>query len=137
MINFPTEMIPMMDSTVTEVYKDLFKFKYKDLKKEEFQTNILVRICNLTKKSRIRDLGPYDIDKLISILGIVIRTSEVVPEMKEAVFKCTIEHSGLNRGMITEPVECHSCHSKSSFELVHNLSSFDDLQYVKVQKLLI
>ena len=58
--------------------------------------------------------------------------------MKEAVFKCTvcfkIEHSGLNRGMITEPVECRSCHSKSSFELVHNLSSFDDLQYVKVQE---
>ena len=138
MINFPTEMIPMMDSTVTEVYKELIKLKYKDLEKDEFQTNIRVRICNLTKKSRIRDLGPDDIDKLISISGIVIRTSEVVPEMKEAVFKCTvcfkIEHSGLNRGMITEPVECRSCHSKSSFELVHNLSSFDDLQYVKVQE---
>ena len=138
MINFPTEMIPMMDSTVTEVYKELIKLKYKDVEKDEFQTNIRVRICNLTKKSRIRDLGPDDIDKLISISGIVIRTSEVVPEMKEAVFKCTvcfkIEHSGLNRGMITEPVECRSCHSKSSFELVHNLSSFDDLQYVKVQE---
>ena len=58
--------------------------------------------------------------------------------MKEAVFRCTvcykIEHSGLNRGMITEPVECRSCHSKSSFELNHNWSSFDDLQYVKVQE---
>ena len=138
MINFPTEMIPMMDSTVTEVYKELIKLKYKDVEKDEFQTNIRVRICNLTKKSRIRDLGPDDIDKLISISGIVIRTSEVVPEMKEAVFRCTvcykIEHSGLNRGMITEPVECRSCHSKSSFELNHNWSSFDDLQYVKVQE---
>ena len=138
MINFPTEMIPMMDSTVTEVYKELIKLKYKDVEKDEFQTNIRVRICNLTKKSRIRDLGPDDIDKLISISGIVIRTSEVVPEMKEAVFRCTvcykIEHSGLNRGMITEPVECRSCHCKSSFELNHNWSSFDDLQYVKVQE---
>ena len=138
MINFPTEMIPMMDSTVTEVYKELIKIKYKDLEKDDFQTNIRVRICNLTKKSRIRDLGPDDIDKLISISGIVIRTSEVVPEMKDAVFKCTVcnkkEHSGLNRGMITEPVECKSCHSKSSFELNHNMSSFDDLQYVKVQE---
>jgi hypothetical protein len=97
MINFPTEMIPMMDSTVTEVYKELIKLKYKDLEKDDFQTNIRVRICNLTKKSRIRDLGPDDIDKLISISGIVIRTSEVVPEMKDAVFKCTVcnkkEHS--------------------------------------------
>ena len=138
MINFPTEMIPMMDSTVTEVYKDLIKLKYKDVEKDEFQVNIRVRICNLTKKSRIRDLGPDDIDKLISISGIVIRTSEVIPEMKDALFKCTVcnkkEHSILNRGMITEPVECKSCHSKSSFELIHNMSSFDDKQFVKVQE---
>ena len=138
MINFPTEMIPMMDSTVTEVYKDLISQRYKDANKEELQVNIRVRICNLTKKSRIRDLGPDDIDKLISISGIVIRTSEVIPEMKEALFKCTVcnkyEHSILNRGMITEPVECSSCHSKSSFELIHNMSSFDDKQHVKVQE---
>jgi DNA replication licensing factor MCM4 len=138
LINFPTEMIPMMDSTVTEVYKDLIKQKYKDADKEEFQVSIRVRICNLTKKSRIRDLGPDDIDKLISISGIVIRTSEVIPEMKDAFFKCTIcnkkEHSILNRGMITEPVECKSCHSKSSFELIHNMSSFDDKQHIKVQE---
>ena len=138
MINFPTEMIPMMDSTVTEVYKDLISQRYKDANKEELQVNIRVRICNLTKKSRIRDLGPDDIDKLISISGIVIRTSEVIPEMKEALFKCTVcnkyEHSILNRGMITEPIECSSCHSKSSFELIHNMSSFDDKQHVKVQE---
>ena len=138
LINFPTEMIPMMDSTVTEVYKDLINQRYKDANKEELQVNIRVRICNLTKKSRIRDLGPDDIDKLISISGIVIRTSEVIPEMKEALFKCTVcnkyEHSILNRGMITEPIECSSCHSKSSFELIHNMSSFDDKQHVKVQE---
>ena len=138
LINFPTEMIPMMDSTVTEVYKDLIKQKYKDADKDEFQVNIRVRICNLTQKSRIRDLGPDDIDKLISISGIVIRTSEVIPEMKDAFFKCTVcnkkEHSMLNRGMITEPVECKSCHSKSSFELIHNMSSFDDKQHVKIQE---
>ena len=138
LINFPTEMIPMMDSTVTEVYRDLIKQKYKDADKDEFQVSIRVRICNLTQKSRIRDLGPDDIDKLISISGIVIRTSEVIPEMKDAFFKCTVcskkEHSILNRGMITEPVECKSCHSKSSFELIHNMSSFDDKQHVKVQE---
>ena len=138
LINFPTEMIPMMDSTVTEVYRDLINQRYKDANKEELQINIRVRICNLTKKSRIRDLGPDDIDKLISISGIVIRTSEVIPEMKEALFKCTVcnkyERSILNRGMITEPVECTSCHSKSSFELFHNMSSFDDKQHVKVQE---
>ena len=80
LINFPTEMIPMMDSTVTEVYKDIVKQKYKEADKDELQVSIRVRACNLTKKSRIRDLGPNDIDKLISISGIVIRTSEVIPK---------------------------------------------------------
>ena len=47
-------------------------------------------VCNLLKKSRIRDLGPDDIDKLISISGIVIRTSEIKPQIKMAVFMCTI-----------------------------------------------
>ena len=58
--------------------------------------------------------------------------------MKDALFRCTIcnkkEHGILNRGVITEPVECKSCHSKSSFELIHNMSSFDDKQHVKVQE---
>ena len=52
LINFPTEMIPMMDSTVTEVYKDLIKQRYKDADKDELQVSIRVRICNLTKKSQ-------------------------------------------------------------------------------------
>ena len=31
MINFPTEMIPMMDSTVSEVYKELITFNYSNM----------------------------------------------------------------------------------------------------------
>jgi len=59
-------MMPMMDSTATDLYKEI--------EREEFICNIRIRICNLLKKSRIRDSGPDDIDKLISISGIVIRT---------------------------------------------------------------
>lgn len=36
----------------------------------------------------MRDLDPSHIDKLISIKGIVIRNSDVIPDMKEASFKC-------------------------------------------------
>ena len=74
-------MIPMMNSTSTDLYKEI--------KREEFICNIRIRICNLLKKSRIRDLCPDDIDKLISISGIVIRTSEIKPQNKMSVFMCT------------------------------------------------
>jgi DNA replication licensing factor MCM4 len=38
----------------------------------------------------MRDLNPKDINKLISIKGIVIRCSDIYPEMKDAVFECEI-----------------------------------------------
>ena len=133
LINFPTEMIPMMDAAVTEIYKVA-----NDEKTNDNTINIRVRICNLSEKSRIRDLNPNDIDKLVSISGIVIRTSEVIPEMRQAVFKCTIcdhkEFCFLNRGIITEPIDCKNCNAKSSFELIHNMSLFNDKQHIKIQE---
>ena len=58
---------------------------------DEFGQNdqiIQVRPHNLRKVYRVRELGPNNIDKLVSLRGIVIRNSDVVPEMKEAVFMC-------------------------------------------------
>jgi DNA replication licensing factor MCM4 len=46
-----------------------------------------------------------------------------------------IESSYIQRGVIEEPIECKNCKVKSSFELIHNLSAFNDKQYVKVQEL--
>ena len=135
MINFPTEMIPLMDNGVTDVYKEIAK----DMKIDDKSDNIIqVRISNLIKQSRIRDLGPDDIDKLISISGIVIRTSEIIPEMREGYFQCTnckkSERSTLERNIIIEPIECKNCHVKGSFELIHNFSLFNDKQYIKIQE---
>ena len=135
MINFPTEMIPLMDNGVTDVYKEIAK----DMKIDDKSDNIIqVRISNLIKQSRIRDLGPDDIDKLISISGIVIRTSEIIPEMREGYFQCTnckkSERSTLERNIIVEPIECKNCHVKGSFELIHNFSLFNDKQYIKIQE---
>ena len=50
---------------------------------------IQVRPHNLRKVHRIRELGPDHIEKLVSLRGIVIRNSDIVPEMKEAHFTCT------------------------------------------------
>jgi DNA replication licensing factor MCM4 len=49
---------------------------------------IQIRPFNMRDQETIRKLDPKHIDKLITIKGIVIRTSEVIPEMKEAVFEC-------------------------------------------------
>ena len=44
---------------------------------------IQVKPFNLRTHHRIRDLDPNHIDKLVSIKGIVIRNSDIIPEMKE------------------------------------------------------
>ena len=47
----------------------------------------------MKKLYKIREMDPSHIDKLVTIKGIVIRNSDVIPEMKEAVFKCEKCHS--------------------------------------------
>lgn len=79
-------------------------------------------------------------DRLICIKGLVIRTTPVIPDMKDAFFRCNVcNHSvnvGLDRGKIREPTECprQICSSKNSMQIVHNRCSFEDKQVIKLQE---
>lgn len=79
-------------------------------------------------------------DRLISIKGLVIRTTPVIPDMKDAFFRCNVcNHSvnvGLDRGKIREPTECprEICKSKNSMLIIHNRCSFEDKQVIKLQE---
>ncbi|KIW62561.1 hypothetical protein PV04_10724 [Phialophora macrospora] len=94
----------------------------------------------LDKTINMRDLDPADIDKLISVKGLVIRTTPVIPDMKEAYFKCTVcNHSlyvAIDRGKIAEPTVCprQACQSKDCMEIVHNRCVFADKQVIKLQE---
>jgi DNA replication licensing factor MCM4 len=46
----------------------------------------------MRKLYQIREMDPTHIDKLVTIKGIVLRNSDVIPEMKEANFKCNKCH---------------------------------------------
>lgn len=50
----------------------------------------LIQACpfNLNQTYKIRDLTPSHIDKYIQVSGIVIRNSDIIPEMNIAAFKC-------------------------------------------------
>ena len=50
---------------------------------------IQVRPFNLRKIYRLREMDPNYIEKLVTLRGIVIRCSDIVPEMKTAAFICT------------------------------------------------
>jgi len=69
---------------------------------------------------------------------MVIRCSTVIPEMREAFFKCSVCDSSkaveVDRGRISEPALCTHCNSNYSFQLIHNRSSYIDKQQVKLQE---
>lgn len=79
-----------------------------------------------------------DIDQLITISGMVIRTSNIMPEMREAFFKCIVcsftTVVEIDRGRITEPTLCTNCNTNHCFTLIHNRSQFTDKQLVKLQE---
>lgn len=77
-----------------------------------------------------------DIDQLITISGMVIRTSQLIPEMQEAFFQCQVcafsARAEVDRGRIAEPAVCRHCNTTHSMALIHNRSLFSDKQMVRV-----
>ena len=104
------------------------------------KTTYVVRPFGLEKTTNLRELNPSDMDHLISIKGLVIRTTPVIPDMRDAFFKCNIcghtTNVELERGRIREPTECprQICASKNSMQIVHNRCEFSDKQVIKLQE---
>jgi DNA replication licensing factor MCM4 len=97
------------------------------------------RIFNLTEQERrrMRDLDPTDIDTLVSLKGMVIRTSPLIPDLRRAFFQCARcgqgEDVDVDRGRIDEPSVCAGCGQKYTMELKHNRCIFANKQLVKLQ----
>lgn len=131
LVCYPQEVIPAMDMAVNEMFFELYPAAVLD-------HQIQVRPFNATRTKSMRMLNPEDIDQLITISGMVIRTSDVIPEMREAFFKCIIcsftSMVEVDRGRIGEPTVCTNCNNNHCFTLVHNRSHFSDKQLIKCQE---
>ncbi|GIY26646.1 DNA replication licensing factor mcm4-A [Caerostris extrusa] len=131
LVSYPQEVIPYFDMAVNELYFE----RYPD---SQLRHHIQVRPYNAEKTKNLRVLSPEDIDRLITISGMVIRTSNLIPEMREAFFTCSVCHETvtveLDRGRIAEPHVCVKCNTKYTFGLCHNRSQFTDKQMIKIQE---
>merc|ERR1719481_52359 len=131
LVCYPQEVIPAMDMGVNEVFFD--KYPEMDLRQQ-----IQVRPFNADKTANMRSLNPEDIDQLITVTGMVIRASNLIPEMAVAHFQCSVCRNTaeveIEQGRIAEPTLCPNCQTNHSFALVHNRSRFTDKQMVKLQE---
>ncbi|KAL6945451.1 DNA replication licensing factor, mcm4 component [Hanseniaspora vineae] len=142
LLNYPQEVISIMDQTLKDcivqlcVDEGMSDSILDDIESKFFK----VRPYNIDNRRGMRELNPGDIDKLVSVKGLVLRSTPIIPDMKVAFFKCSIcNHTTvveIDRGVIQEPPRCPSpsCSQPNSLVLVHNRCSFSDKQVIKLQE---
>lgn len=102
--------------------------------------DINVAFFNIPLLKRLRDLTTAEVGKLVSITGVVTRTSEVRPELLQGTFKC-LECGSVIKNVeqqfkYTEPVICMNatCANRTKWALVRQESKFADWQRVRMQE---
>ncbi|KKA26739.1 hypothetical protein TD95_000889 [Thielaviopsis punctulata] len=163
-INYPQEMVPIFDQCIRDIMvslaaaEDQRRAKERLVRQMSMQTSDVpdrrqqsmeemaqlvqyqVRFYGMDTITNMRSLNPSDIDKMITIKGLVIRATPVIPDMKAALFKCGVCNWSVSvfieRDRISEPTVCgnNDCGMKNSMQIQHNRCQFDDKQILKLQE---
>ncbi|KAJ1858264.1 MCM DNA helicase complex subunit [Coemansia sp. RSA 1822] len=132
--NYPQEVLPIMDYVLAELYLE----QHPDASLESAEPK--VRVYNLGKNTNMRELNPADLDKLVSVRGMMVRASAVIPDMQKAFYRCTqcewATTVGLDKGVIAAPAQCgnSACLAKDAVELVPARSTYADKQLTRLQE---
>ena len=74
---------------------------------------------NLLETKDLRSLDPEDVDKMIAFDAMIVRVSTVIPDVREAFFRCArCSHESsveIVRGRIAEPKQCANPHCAVGF----------------------
>ncbi|XP_039039905.1 DNA replication licensing factor MCM6-like [Hibiscus syriacus] len=102
--------------------------------------DINVAFFNIPFTKRLRELTTAEIGKLVSVTGVVTRTSEVRPELLQGTFKCldcgSVVKNIEQQFKYTEPTTCVSatCLNRTRWALLRQDSKFTDWQRVRMQE---
>ncbi|KAF9582332.1 hypothetical protein BGW38_000331 [Lunasporangiospora selenospora] len=135
LIDYPAEVLPLLDFTLNEFIED--RFPEYDLGGD----SLMIRPFNLGKTVNTRDLGPEDIDRLVTVKGLMIRTSSIIPNVRKAFFQCLVCDQTVaaeaDRGRIKEPTKCprQECGALNSMSLIHNRGEYADKQVCRMQEM--
>jgi DNA replication licensing factor MCM4 len=134
-VAYPQETIPLFDAVFQEIYKEMFQ---TDENAEEMDgLAIETRPFNL-ESTPMRDLDPEDLDTLVTVRGMMIRSGGVLPDMHVGFFECSeCKETVANRvaeGRILEPSKCPRCNMRDCMKMIHNRCVYIDKQVVKLQE---
>lgn len=146
LLKFPQEIVPLMDLIINDEYKNIVHNLMQEERPEEvgveeidIEHTLQMRPYNLRKLSHMRSLDPLDMDSLICLKGMVVRTSPIIPDLKVAFFSCSVcgttQEVTIDKGRIAEPSgRCDECNAQNSYTLLHNRCTFADKQLVRLQE---
>ena len=107
---------------------------------EKNRKEIHIRIRDLTDPLSLRDVAKSQLNTLIMVRGMVVRSSELRPMAVLAAFRCTnmhityVEQSGV---ALKRPIKCETegCGESKNFELDELKTEFIDFQIIRIQEL--
>ena len=105
---------------------------------QEIRDKVRVRIGNYTVSKGLREINADLIDKLVSVSGMVVRSSEVKPLAKRVTYRCvscsTVSEAQMKGLVLKKPTKCPNCAEKE-LEMDPETSIFIDFQMVRLQEL--
>jgi len=107
---------------------------YADRVKRE----LVVRIRAISDQVALRRVDTSYLDRMLSISGMVVRTSELRPMMTEAAWICQSGHLTYQEQddlILKRPPRCELCGELRNFELDKKQSKFIDFQILRIQEL--
>eukprot|EP00746_Dinoflagellata_sp_MGD_P155826 gnl/MRDRNA2_/MRDRNA2_85569_c0_seq1.p1 gnl/MRDRNA2_/MRDRNA2_85569_c0~~gnl/MRDRNA2_/MRDRNA2_85569_c0_seq1.p1 ORF type:complete len:649 (-),score=-12.69 gnl/MRDRNA2_/MRDRNA2_85569_c0_seq1:53-1948(-) len=129
---FPMEFIPIVDSTIRDITRSLANTETGSLQP------IFVRPFNTRVIRPLRGLDLHDIERLVSVRGIISRVLPVYPELKFSLFICQLcgEEKTIfsYHGTVNQPVDCPKCKKKFTMKLIHNKCRFANKQQITLQE---
>jgi replicative DNA helicase Mcm len=105
---------------------------------EKDRDRVNIRFIGLPRKTPIREIRAIQMNRLLTVDGILRKTTDVRPRIVEAVFRCTSCNRMLTvsqgYGKFQEPDACPHCEKKTRLELVPARSRFIDSQKLRIQE---
>lgn len=125
----------------TESFKDVLRH-YSGGQIDDGDYFVRVSTKNNSLMVKLRELRSSHIDKTVHIWGILIRASQIIPQITVATFLCPIcqtqmEVEQIEVNNLISPARCAnpSCNNKKGFTVVARDSQFIDWQSIKIQEL--
>ena len=107
---------------------------YADRVKRE----LVVRIRGISDQVALRKVDTSHLDKMLSVSGMVVRSSELRPLLTQAAWVCQSGHLTFEEQddlILKRPARCELCGELKNFELDRKQSKYVDFQILRIQEL--